>query len=78
MTPTPEQITDALTNRYKEFIEHQSMNYVVDAIESYRRSHEADLNDLSPEEQEVLRGILSDLDPTGKFDVGYEDERSGV
>lgn len=70
--PTPEEITDALTNRYTEFNEGRDINAVADAIENYRRYHEAQLNNLSPEGQKMLRGILSDLDPTGKFDACFE------
>ncbi len=75
MPPTPEEITDTLTNRYTEFNKDRDINVVADLIESYRRYHDADLTFLSPEQQGVLRELLSDLDPTGEADRWFHDIR---
>ena len=73
--PTPEEIENILTNKYTEFNKNRDINIIADAIESYRKYHDSDLTFLSPTQQELLRDILSDLDPTGKFDNNYEDIR---
>lgn len=75
---TPEQKTDILINLYRDHVKLQSMNYVLDAIQICRLCHAFEVDDLSPEKQDVLRELLSDLDPTGKFDLGFEGVRNAV
>ena len=73
---TPEEITDAQINLYKEYINSQSINYIMDMIEFHRRYNEINLNDLSENEKKVLKDLLLDIDETGKKDAGFEDIRS--
>lgn len=75
---TPEQKTDILINLYRDHVKLQPMSYVLAAIQVCRHYHNYELDDLSPEKQDVLRELLSELDPTGKFDLGFEGVRNVV
>ena len=73
---TPEEIEDAQINLYKEYINSQNINYIMDMIEFHRRYNEINLNDLSENEKKVLKDLLLDIDETGKKDPGFEDIRN--
>ncbi len=73
---TPEEITDALTNKYREYINSQSIYYVMNMIELHRKHHDLDLNDLSENEKKVLTDLLLDFDSIGKKDLDFEDIRN--
>lgn len=76
--PTPEEIEECMANAYKEFCKNRDIRIIADLIEIHRRYYGLNLNDLSPAQQDLLREVLLDFDPTGKLDTGFEDIRNNL